>query len=55
VDLDDIVLAEARRARSAAGVRIDTTGVSGAQIEGNGDELTRVVRNLLDNAVRHAD
>src|SRR4029079_17906045 len=55
VDLDDIVLAEARRARTTAAVQIDTTGVSGAQVEGNGDELTRVVRNLLDNAVRHAD
>ena len=41
--------------RSTAEVHIDTTGVSGAQIEGNRDELMRVVRNLLDNAVRHAD
>ena len=54
VDLDDIVLAEARRARATTSVGIDTTGVSGAQVEGNGDELARVVRNLLDNAVRHA-
>jgi signal transduction histidine kinase len=54
VDLDDIVLSEARRVRSAGGTRVDTTGVSGAQVEGNPDELTRVVRNLVDNAARHA-
>jgi len=54
VDLDDVVLSEARRARGISDVGIDTSGVSGAQIEGNGGEMTRVVRNLLDNAVRHA-
>jgi signal transduction histidine kinase len=28
--------------------------VSAAQVEGDPDELTRVIRNLLDNASRHA-
>ena len=30
------------------------TAVSGAQVDGNADQLLRVVRNLLDNAARHA-
>ncbi|MCB0996433.1 MAG: HAMP domain-containing histidine kinase [Acidimicrobiales bacterium] len=54
VDLDDVVIREARRAR-AAGHRVELDGVSGAQVLGDSDQLTRVVRNLLDNAVRHAE
>ncbi len=53
VDLDEIVLMEARRLRSRSSHHVDTTGVSGAQINGNHDQLTRAVRNLLDNAARH--
>jgi signal transduction histidine kinase len=54
VDLDDIVLDEARRLRARAGVRLDTRRVSAAPMRGSGDDLRRMVRNLLDNAVRHA-
>jgi signal transduction histidine kinase len=55
VDLDEIVLAEARRLHTThAALTIDTHGVSGAQVEGNPDQLLRVVRNLLDNAGHHA-
>jgi signal transduction histidine kinase len=54
VDLDEIVLTEARRLRSRTSHHVDTTGVSGGQLEGNRDQLTRAVRNLLDNAARHA-
>jgi signal transduction histidine kinase len=54
VDLDEIVLAEARRLRSRTPHHIDTTGVSGGQLSGNRDQLTRAVRNLFDNAARHA-
>ncbi len=54
-DLDDIVLEEAARARSAAGtVAIDTREVSAAPLLGDLAELRRLVRNLLDNAARHA-
>jgi signal transduction histidine kinase len=35
-------------------VQIDAHGVSAAQVEGDRDALTRVVRNLLDNAERYA-
>jgi signal transduction histidine kinase len=54
VDLDEIVLAEARRLHTNTAFSVDTRGVSGAQVEGNADQLLRVVRNLLDNAARHA-
>jgi len=55
VDLDDVVLAEVERARGRTGVPIDISHVSGAQVLGRADDLGRVVRNLLDNAERHAD
>jgi signal transduction histidine kinase len=54
VDLDEIVLTEARRLRSRAACRVDTSAVSGAQVMGNADQLVRAVHNLLDNAARHA-
>lgn len=54
LDLDDIVLQEAARSRSTAAVSLDTSNVSGAPVRGNRDELRRLVRNLVDNAVKHA-
>ncbi len=50
VDLDELVLAQ--RARMAT-VHLDLSGVSAGRVWGNSDELTSVVRNLLDNATRH--
>jgi signal transduction histidine kinase len=59
VDLDDVVLEEAARLRSVDRVQvnhvhIDTSRVSAAPVRGSREELTRLVRNLLENAVRHA-
>ncbi|MGW8883151.1 ATP-binding protein [Streptomyces sp. NPDC055749] len=55
VDLDDLVLDEARRLRAtAAGLRVATTGVSAARLEADAQGLRRVLRNLGDNAARHA-
>jgi len=54
LDLDDIVLEEAARVRQASGVRVDTSDVSAAPVLGEPAELRRLVRNILDNAVRHA-
>lgn len=55
VDLDDLVFDEvAAVRRSATAVSVDVGGVSGAEVLGEPGELRRVVRNLLDNAVRHA-
>jgi signal transduction histidine kinase len=54
VDLDDLVLAEAARVRASADVRVDTTGVSAARVDGDPTTLRRMLTNLVDNAVRHA-
>ncbi len=54
VDLDDIVLEEIR-ASSRSAITVDASRVSAAQVLGDPDELRRVVRNLIDNACRHAN
>ena len=54
LDLDDIVLAEAGRVRARGRVQVDLSRVSAGRVRGVGDHLTRVVRNLLENAERHA-
>jgi signal transduction histidine kinase len=57
VDLDDVVFAEATRARATAppSVEIDVSQVSAAQVHGDAAALARMVRNVIDNAVRYAD
>lgn len=50
IDVDDVVLAEARRRRQLA---VDTSGVSAGRIVGTRDAVERVVTHLLDNAARH--
>jgi signal transduction histidine kinase len=52
VDLDDIMLAEAARWQR---LEIDRTAVEPARIYGDLRQLTRLVRNLIDNAAQHAD
>jgi signal transduction histidine kinase len=52
VDLDDVVLGEAHRVKSAKAV--DTSHVSAGPVRGDPDHFVRIVRNLLDNALRHA-
>jgi signal transduction histidine kinase len=54
VDLDDIVLQEANRVRTVPGLTVDVSHVSAGQVRGGGVLLGQVVRNLVDNAVRHA-
>lgn len=54
VDLDDLALAEAARLRAPGGLEVDTRGVAAARVRGSRPELERVVRNLGDNAARHA-
>jgi signal transduction histidine kinase len=53
VDVDDLVLAEAKRAASA-GILVDTSGVAAGRVHGDVISLGQVVRNLVDNAARHA-
>lgn len=55
VDIDDIVFDEAARLRRTVGdLTIDVEAVSAAQVLGDSGHLLRVVRNLADNARRHA-
>lgn len=54
VDLDHVVLDEVARVCSAARVVVDASRVSAAPVRGSRDELVRLVRNLLENAERHA-
>jgi signal transduction histidine kinase len=54
VDLDDLVFEEARRLRDATGLRVDAAAVSAARVEGDAAALAQVLRNLADNAARHA-
>jgi signal transduction histidine kinase len=54
VDLDDAVFAEAQRLRGATDLRIDTREVSAGRVLGDEPSLRRVLRNLGDNAARHA-
>lgn len=51
VDLDDAVRAEVRRPRRLA---VDASRVGAGRVRGDAGHLTRVARNLLDNAARHA-
>jgi signal transduction histidine kinase len=55
VDLDDVVLEEARRLRAGSTTVVDTSRVSAAPVRGNRDDLARLVRNLLENARDHAE
>ena len=54
VDLDDIVIHEAAALKSRSKLSVDVSGVSGAQVTGDALQLTRAVRNLIDNAAQHA-
>lgn len=55
VDLDDIVRTEVERMRIRARSRIVASPVSAVEVNGSADQLGRVIRNLLENADRHAE
>ncbi len=54
VDLDDVVLEEVARVRVGSRVQVDALGVSAAPVRGSREQLVQLVRNLLENAERHA-
>ncbi|MFD4421335.1 sensor histidine kinase [Agromyces sp. NPDC058484] len=54
VDLDDLLLDEARRVRGAGALSVETSGIAAARVTGDLGLLRQLVRNLVDNAVRHA-
>lgn len=53
VDLDDLAFAEATRLRQA-GHDVDGSGIGAARVMGDPRLLGQLVRNLADNAARHA-
>jgi len=54
IDLDDLLLEEARRVRAIGGLSVDTTLVQPVRVRGDGAMITRMIRNVVDNARRHA-
>ena len=54
VDLDDVLFEEAARLRSGTALRIDIKGVAAGRVQGDRAQLARLIRNLADNAARHA-
>ena len=53
VDLDDLVLAERSRLRSTTALDVEAD-IAPARVLGDAHQLAAVVRNLADNAARHA-
>lgn len=54
VDLDDLVFDEAARLRTIGDPQVDVSHVSAGRVSGDPTHLRRVIRNLADNACRHA-
>lgn len=54
LDIDELVLTEARRLRTRGKVVVDARNVRAAQTTGDAASLGRAFRNLFDNAERHA-
>jgi signal transduction histidine kinase len=54
VDLDDLLLAEASRLRASTTLTVDSSTVVAVRVPGDRALLAQVVRNLADNAARHA-
>lgn len=52
-DVDDLALSEVRRLRGL-GVTVDARGIGPGRVVGTESLLARAVRNLVDNASRHA-
>ena len=53
-DLDDVVFDEAERVAIRTDKEIDAAGVQPARVHADRSEVARAIRNLLENAVRHA-
>jgi signal transduction histidine kinase len=54
LDLDDVVIEEVARIRPTTSLTVSAAEVSAAPVVGDREDLRRLVRNLLENAVQHA-
>jgi signal transduction histidine kinase len=54
VDLDDLAFEEGHRLRTNTSKLVDTSGVTAVRVRGDADALRRMVRNVGENAARHA-
>ncbi len=54
VDLDDLLFEEAQRVRTMSALSVDTSAVSAVRVVGDASMLRRMVRNVVDNAMRYA-
>lgn len=54
VDLDDLLFEESQRVRTMSGLNVDTSGVKPTRVVGDPAMLKRMIRNVVDNAVRYA-
>lgn len=54
VDVEQIVAAEGAALRSRSSVTVDTTGLYPVRVDGDRAQIGQLVRNLTDNAARHA-
>jgi signal transduction histidine kinase len=54
VNLDDLIFDEAELLASTTDVAVDLSGIQPVQVLGDRADLQRLVRNLADNAARHA-
>ena len=55
VDLDDLLFEESQRVRTISDLATDTTAVQPTRVLGDPAMLKRMVRNVVDNAVRYAN
>jgi len=53
-DIDDLLLEEVRSVRITSDINVDIRGVSAAHSNVDPRQIKRAIRNLLDNATRHA-
>lgn len=54
VDLDDVLYSEAQRIRSTTTLTVEASGVHPVRIRGDAGLIAQALRNLVDNAIRHA-
>jgi signal transduction histidine kinase len=52
--VDDLVFDDVKRLKASTDLQVDGSGVSAGRVLGDREQLERLIRNLTDNAARHA-